>query len=259
MTDWVLADPLDTRIITGLLTTRVLGRELELHRSLPSTSDRVRERAGEGAPAGLVVFAEEQTRGRGRGGSRWESPPGTGIWLSALLPPGIQSPGLVMLGAGVAVARAVERVSGVRTALKWPNDLEIAGAKLCGILGEMSPQTGVVLGIGVNVHAVPAGMDRHVIALDDAAGRPVARNPLVAAILGDLEAVLDEVEAGRSGQVLAAWRTLCCHMGARVRITTGEEVVGGVADSVSSTGALILRCDDGRLMTITSGSLSVES
>ena len=116
----------------------------------------------------------------------------------------------------------------------------------------------VVLGIGLNVHVVPAVKDCRAIALDDAAGHPTARNQLVAAILGDLEVVLGDIETGRSEQVLAVWRTLSNHMGTRVRIAMREEVVTGVAEDVSSSGELLLRNEDGHLLAIASGSLTVE-
>ncbi len=262
-TDWLAADPLDPAVIRALLATSGLGRVLEVHRSLASTGDRVRDlaRAGSAAP-GLAVLAEEQTRGRGRAGRAWVSPPGAGVWMTVLVAPGPVAPGLVTLGAGVAVRRAVGRVAGVTATLRWPNDLEVGGEKLCGILGESVPggaPSAVALGIGLNVHGAPAPevIGRPAAALDLAAGRPIARNLLVAALLSELERVLGDLAAGRSAPVLAAWREGCSHLGMRVEVVGGEEVQRGIAVDIDATGALLLEVAGGRVVPVVAGSLAV--
>lgn len=260
-TDWLAVDPLDADLLRGLLTTRSLGRPLEVHRRLTSTSDRVRELARTGARPGIAVLAEEQTRGRGRAGRAWISPPGVGLWMTVLAAPREVSPGLVTLGAGVAVRRAVARLSGVEAALKWPNDLEVGGAKLCGILGEVVAEKGIALGIGLNVHEAPPveEIGRAAIALDQAAGRPVARNPLAALLLADLEQVLDDIRSGHEAQVLASWREGCNHLDERVQIVTGAKPEAGdtigVAVDIDAAGALLLRRDDGKVVPVVAGSL----
>ena len=130
-----------------------------------STNDVVRGLAEAGEPAGLFVRAERQTAGRGRHGRSWQSPPGN-LYASLLLRP-TRPPAEVAslsLVAALALAEAIERVSGGRIAprLKWPNDLQIDGAKLAGILLEMAAdgQGGcawLIMGIGVNVGWAPAG------------------------------------------------------------------------------------------------------
>jgi BirA family biotin operon repressor/biotin-[acetyl-CoA-carboxylase] ligase len=169
----------------------------------------------------------------------------------------------VTLGAAVAVRRAVARASGVEAALKWPNDLEVGGAKLCGILGEVVAEKAIALGIGLNVHEAPPveEIGRPAIALDQAAGRPVARNPLAALLLADLEQVLDDIRSGHDAQLLAAWRDGCNHLGQRVRIMTGAEPETGdaigVAVDIDAAGALLLRRDDGKVVEVVAGSLEM--
>jgi BirA family biotin operon repressor/biotin-[acetyl-CoA-carboxylase] ligase len=258
-TDWLAADPLDVDILRRLLATRTLGRGvLEVHRSLGSTNERMRELARAGVGPGAVVLAEEQTRGRGRGGRDWISLAGAGLWMTVLAARGVEPPGQMTLGAGVAVRRAV-RALGVRAELKWPNDLEIGGAKLCGILGEAIGDSTIGLGIGVNVHEAPpaAAIGRTAVALDQAAGGPVARNRLAALLLGELEQVLDDLDRGRQAQVLAAWREGCSHLGREVQVTAGAKDETGVATDIDSAGALLVRRVDGTVVRVYSGSLAV--
>jgi BirA family biotin operon repressor/biotin-[acetyl-CoA-carboxylase] ligase len=264
--DWVLTDPLDAAAIRDLLRAARFGRRLEVHRRLASTGDRVRELAAAGAEEGLAVIADEQTQGRGRRGNAWLSPAGAGIWMTVLVEVGGAAPGTVTLGAGVAARRALERGAGVAPGLKWPNDLEAAGAKLGGILAEtVGPAAAggmrVALGIGINVHAAPAGLGRAATALDALAGRPLARNPLAAALLDELEVLLDALRAGRAAQVLAAWREACNHLGAEVEVTGAggapEPPLRGVALDVDERGALLLRRPDGRVEAVLAGSLRV--
>jgi BirA family biotin operon repressor/biotin-[acetyl-CoA-carboxylase] ligase len=258
--DWVEDDPLDADRIRAFLPDAVAGLEIEVHRVLASTNDRVRERARAGAKTGLVVLAEEQTSGRGSGGRRWISAPGKGLWMSVLLRPGDVPPGVVTLGAGVAVQMGIWCAADVATELQWPNDVMVGDAKLCGILAEALSERAIALGIGVNVHGAPstAEIGRAAVPLDLVAGRPVERNVLAAGILSGIEGAFKEIAAGRGGELLAAWRRRSNHLGARVRITMGEEVVVGVALDIDSTGALLLEGEDGRVRTIVSGSLELE-
>lgn len=126
--------------------TRLLGVPHVHYRVTTSTNDRARELAQAGAPHGTLVTADEQTAGRGRQGRAWSAPAGRALLLSLVLR---ESPSLVTLAAGVAVAEVV----GPGAQVKWPNDVLLAdGRKVAGILGESRPQEGwVVLGIGINV------------------------------------------------------------------------------------------------------------
>lgn len=135
---------------------------VELHDRIGSTLDRAHALAGDGAPAGTLVLAETQTAGRGRAGRSWSSPAGTGIWLTLLERPAdpiaIQ---VLSLRVGLRAARVLDRFahSGVR--VKWPNDLQLEGRKLAGILIEARWRDArpdwVAIGFGLNVTA-PTGV-----------------------------------------------------------------------------------------------------
>jgi BirA family transcriptional regulator, biotin operon repressor / biotin---[acetyl-CoA-carboxylase] ligase len=223
-----------------------------------STNDHVRALALAGHLPGLTVLAEEQTAGRGRQGRTWISPPGVGVWMTVLLPAGLGS-GVLTLGAAVAVRQAVIRTTGFAPALKWPNDLVVGQAKLCGILGEGLGEHGVALGIGLNVHAPStAPPDFAATHVDRELGRPVTfRHRLAAAILNELETVTEALAAGRSAQILAAWREGCDHLGRMVTIAMGPQTEVGRAIDVDDAGALILERSDGSRATVWSGTLRV--
>ena len=131
---------------------------VELLESTTSTLDVAHRIAAEGAPAGTLVVANEQTAGRGRGGKSWQSSPGIGIWLTLIERPA-DSSGLEVLSlrAGLAAAEALDRFAPEPIRLKWPNDLYVDRGKLAGILVEARWREGAVewvaIGLGVNVSA----------------------------------------------------------------------------------------------------------
>ncbi|MFB6270617.1 MAG: biotin--[acetyl-CoA-carboxylase] ligase, partial [Halobacterium sp.] len=145
--------------------------EVEYHDALPSTNDRARELAAEGA-CDVAVLADKQTGGRGRRGREWSSPSG-GVWLSLVLCPDLPPARvpLLTLAAAVAVTDAA-REAGVHAEIKWPNDVivrqdgdnvpERGGDKLAGVLtemeGEASRVSWVVVGMGINVNVDPSDL-----------------------------------------------------------------------------------------------------
>jgi BirA family biotin operon repressor/biotin-[acetyl-CoA-carboxylase] ligase len=131
---------------------------VELLESTTSTLDVAHRIAAEGAPAGTVVIANEQTAGRGRGGKSWHSPPGAGIWLTIIERPRDTSGlGVLSLRVGLAAAEALDRFAPEPIRLKWPNDLYVDHGKLAGVLVEArwreQAVEWVAIGLGVNVKA----------------------------------------------------------------------------------------------------------
>ncbi len=168
-------------------------------------------------PIGSVVVADHQTAGRGRLDRRWESPPGTALLASFVLLP---NP-VLSLAAGVAAAQACG--GGVR--LKWPNDLLLNGAKVGGILVEVTPTT-AICGIGINLTWAPPG----------AAKLNQEREPL----LERLRVELDRWASADLDDVLTLWRALSDTLGRRVRVDQGEHVIEGTAEDIGPGGELIV-------------------
>jgi len=168
-------------------------------------------------PVGSIVVADHQTAGRGRLDRRWEAPPGTALLVSFVLRP---HP-VLSLAAGVAAAQAC--ASGVR--LKWPNDLLLAGAKVGGILVEVTPAT-AICGVGINLTWAPPG----------AAKLNLDRDLL----LDRLRYEMDRWTSADPEEVLTLWRALSDTLGRRVRVDLGDRAIEGTAEDVGPGGELIV-------------------
>lgn len=233
---------------------------LEAHETLGSTNDRIRSLAADGALPYSVVVAEEQTAGRGRGGSSWVSPSGIGVWMSVLLPgEGGGRPPLTPLLVGLAVVRAIQdRGLSIRAGLKWPNDVEVKGRKICGILCEGAPSGATIAGIGINVTGqddrFPPELRGRATTLEAAAGeRPPARPDLVASVLSDLRKLTDPVPHELGGQVARELQRLDVLRGRRIRTSTG---VVGRGMGIDATGALLVAPDtDEGMVRVVAGSV----
>jgi BirA family biotin operon repressor/biotin-[acetyl-CoA-carboxylase] ligase len=208
--------------------------------SVTSTMDIIHELAGEGAPAGTVVVADEQVSGRGRQGRRWHSPAGKGVWLGFLLRPArAADPGVLSLRVGLAVAEALERC-GTPVALKWPNDVLLRERKVAGILCEARWSADrlawVAVGVGINVHGpLPDELARTAIALDEVVPG-AGRVPVLEALVPRLQRLSDQPSLSQDER--DAWAR-CDWLSGR-RLT---EPVPGIARGVDEGGALLVERD----------------
>ena len=235
---------------------------LEWHEELVSTSDRLKELARAGAPDWTAIVAERQSGGRGREGRAWLSPAG-GLYLSVLLRPGLESTSLIPLAAGVAVAEAVLDF-GVRSELKWPNDVLVGGRKLAGILAEASSGANgvewVVLGIGVNltteVAALPETLRASVTSLAAEGARDPRAADVAAATLARLAVWYDALRSAPA-RVVAAWRAQAVPWwGALVEVRTGGGELRGRLAAIDEEGALVLETAAGERLRLVSGEVS---
>jgi BirA family biotin operon repressor/biotin-[acetyl-CoA-carboxylase] ligase len=239
---------------------------VHLFASARSTNDAGRALADGGAPHGTLVVAEEQTAGRGRGGRAWASPPGVGVWMSMVArPASLPSPGLLPLLVGMAAAEAIDPfVRPAVTQVKWPNDLQLAGRKIAGILCEGSwdgaRPGAVVVGIGINVLHVPDDFPEDVretaTSLRIVAGWEPPRADVAGAVAGAIARALRNPPAQLTGAMLDALRARDSLEGRSVRVTAAQETLG-TALGISPAGALLLRTQDGRLQTVTSGTVRI--
>jgi BirA family biotin operon repressor/biotin-[acetyl-CoA-carboxylase] ligase len=235
-----------------------------------STNDVALTLAGRGAPGGTSVLADAQRSGRGRRGRDWFSPPGAGLYLSVIVRPERQAPGLslVTLAAGVALASAVRGATGLACELKWPNDL-VAGRpwrKLAGVLCEASGVAGesldaVVVGVGVNVlpAAYPAEIAALATSLETELSRPVDRPRLVVEILAGLAEVTRRLWDGDRAWVLDEWRRFgrAGLGGAVVRWNDRGSARRGAARDIDADGALLVDAD-GRRERLVAGEVTWE-
>jgi BirA family transcriptional regulator, biotin operon repressor / biotin---[acetyl-CoA-carboxylase] ligase len=262
--DLLHADDLHSR----LGATRVIGREIQVFESTTSTNDVVARLARDGTKEGAVVFAESQSKGRGRMGRIWISPARKGLWFSILLRPGFppQSATRLMVAAAAALARAMTPLLGTAPEIKWPNDILIRGRKVAGILTEMTAELDhikeIILGIGVDVNLdaaeFPSDVRKIATSLKIECGRPIDRAELAVAILRELDRDYARIQQGQFDAVAEEWRAHCTTIGRNVAIRTGERVVRGRAESLDADGALLLRTEHGLLERIIGGDVTLE-
>jgi len=240
------------------LSTRFLGRRLIYEPTVASTMDVAREEAEAGCPEGTVVLADEQTKGRGRLGRTWVSPPGDNLYLTVVLRPSPARLRRLSIVSALAVAEAIEEVTGLRAAVKWPNDVQLSGKKVAGILIE-SEMTGdevrfALVGPGINVNLDVSQIEEiHDIATSLAAefGRPLSRERLLAAFLRCLEDLY--LAPPEAEDAYRLWKTRLETLGKPVRVQGAGGPLEGVAVDADSDGALILRLDDGRHVRVDAG------
>lgn len=254
---------------TGLqlsLGTKVFGRKAVMLGSTLSTQGDVQKLAEEGAAEGAVVFAEEQTGGRGRFGRKWFSPPGKGIWMSVLLRPELplhHTPQLTLL-TGVAVCRAVRACTGAEAGIKWPNDLLIDGRKMCGILLESAVEDHEVryciAGIGVDANFdpqdYPEDLRQIATSIKIETGQTVDRTELAAAILTELEHLYFLYQKEGFGVISSLWEALSVSLNRKITVTNPHGVIEGTAVGLDPSGALIVERLDGERELIVSGEVN---
>jgi len=226
-----------------------------------STNDVAREQARKGTPAGFVVAASRQTRGRGRLGRHWESPPDCGLYVSLLLRPGwaAADAGQLTILSSVAASDAVEAVCGIRPQIKWPNDLMLHGRKLAGLLIEAEPHGAqlayAVVGIGINVRHQAGDFSEEVrdlaTSLYLATGHLYRRADMLVALLHALERRLRQPLA----EARAAWAASSLTLGQQVTLTTIHGCKQGQALGLNEAGALLLRTDSGEIEVVTAGDM----
>lgn len=255
-------------LLSSLGRTKVIGRDIRVFEETTSTNDIVEKLARDGVREGAVVFAESQTKGRGRLGRKWISPPRKGLWFSILLRPQIHPMAVTQLtiAAATALFRAIRAQTGLKPEIKWPNDILIRGKKTAGILTELSAELDevkhVILGIGVDVNLgateLPADLRKIATSLKIESGAHQNRAALAVKILHELDHDYERVCSGKFEAVANEWEEHCSTMGHRVVIQVGDRKVQGCAESLDTDGALLVRTQHGHLERVIGGDVSLE-
>lgn len=251
--------------LESLKNTQWAGCEIYCFDSIDSTNTKAKELAEAGHPSGTLVVADQQTLGRGRRGRSWESPAGTGIFMTLMLKPDINpnNASMLTLVAAMATARAITEVAGEAAQIKWPNDIVMNGKKVVGILTEMSAQfdyiNHIVVGIGINVHneEFPEEIAKTASSLLLECGHRIHRASLIEAFLEEFErlyAVYLETE-DMSG-LQKEYDSLLVNRGRQVRVLDPKEPFEGKAMGITKKGELIVDTWESRKL-VSSGEVSV--
>jgi BirA family biotin operon repressor/biotin-[acetyl-CoA-carboxylase] ligase len=255
-------------LLARLGKTKVVGRDIRVFQETTSTSDVIEKLARDGVKEGAVVFAESQTKGRGRLGRKWISPAGKGLWFSVLLRPDLRPQAVTQLtiASATALVRAIRLAAGLTPEIKWPNDILLSGKKLAGILTEMSGELDhvkhVILGIGVDVNLsareFPTDLRKLATSITAETGRDADRAELATAILRELDRDYARICAGQFEAVANEWERSCSTIGRNAVIQIGDRRIQGRAESLDADGALLLRTQHGHLERIIGGDVTLE-
>ncbi len=258
-------DFLTADLVEDSLDTKWAGHPTQVLDTVDSTNNEVKRQAEAGAGNGLLVIGEQQSAGRGRRGRTWESPKGSGIFMSLLLKPDI-APGhasMLTLVMGLAVRDALEQMGVPDVQIKWPNDIICSGKKICGILTEMSAQMDyinyIVVGVGINVHNhdFPAEVEQVATSVLQQTGRRICRAKLVAECMAQFEkyyAVFLKTE-DLSG-LLDLYQSHLVNCEQKVRVSDLKADYTGIARGINAEGELLVETGDG-LKYVSAGEVSV--
>lgn len=241
---------------------QAMGKKVIHYFQAGSTNDIALALALREAPHGTVVLAEEQTAGRGRMGRTWHSEKGSGIYSSVILRPPLapSAAPILTLMAGVAAREAVFAATGLRADIRWPNDLLVGGKKVSGILTEMSAELDrlhkVVLGIGINVNhqRMPAELKDIASSLSLESGQRYSRLEVLGALLRELDRHYRLLLEKGSREIVRRWSAVSSYAeGKKLRVRKASDEFWATSAGLDPSGALRVRCDDGREELLVAG------
>ena len=255
--------PLQLQQVRDGLATKRLGTNLHYFSELDSTNAYARRLAEQEADEGTVIFAETQTRGRGRLGRTWISPPFVNLYFSVILRPQLppaRAPQITLMAA-VALADTIASFIGTSPTIKWPNDILAGGKKLAGVLTESSCDSEriefVILGIGVNLNYPVASMPEvireratSILALTQ---KNVSREAFMRRLIQDLDRCYGELEEVGFNALALRWEAFFALRGKAIRVEMTDHIMVGTAKGIDRDGALILEDGQGKRHRIVAG------
>ena len=258
-------DILSKNELVSIRKTKWVGTEICYFDVTDSTNTQAKS-LGEGdAPNGTLVVAGKQESGRGRRGRSFESPAGTGIFMTLLLRPEIepQNASMLTLVSALAVAKGIEHMVDLPVQIKWPNDIVINGKKVCGILTEMSAQMDyvnyIVIGIGINVgnEEFPEEIKDVATSIYLESGKHVNRAMLIEKIWEEFEDYYELYEKTQDlSSLVKEYDSYLVNRGQKVRVLDSKEPYEGKAMGITDRGELIVDTWESRKL-VSTGEVSV--
>ncbi len=246
------------------LRTRHFGRRIFTFETIDSTNTCAKVLASCWAVEGTVIIAEEQTDGRGRLGRTWFASPGQNLTFSLVLrPPGpADDLNLLPLFVGVAVADAVQNLTGLPAKCKWPNDIMINERKTAGILIEGSMKDSsvefVIVGIGINVNQreFPPDLSEKATSLALELGTEVDRAELFREIMRSLESRYEALRECGFQSIIPLWTERTSMIGRKISVSQNGVLMEGVAQGINEQGALVLG-NNGNSVALMAGDVTI--
>jgi len=238
------------------------------YKILESTNETAKQKAFEGAEAGTIILAEEQSKGKGRLGRTFFSPAGKGLYMSFILRPDFDTTKALRVTAATAVSvcRAIKKVCDIETQIKWVNDIFYDGRKVCGILTEAitNLETGqidaIIIGIGVNCDVDLTEMPEEIRETAGSLSGVSSRNRLAAEIINELMNILQNFDSEEYPEYMDEYRRRSLVLRKDIRVykdISTDDFIDAKAVDISNDGGLSVIYSDGRKETLTTGEISI--
>lgn len=247
--------------------SKIIGSEIIFFDTINSTNTLAIELAGKGYSEGTVIIADAQTGGKGRLGRTWLSPPGKNIHMSIILRPAIspRDASILTLMSAVACASAIKRLSSISASIKWPNDIMVSDRKLGGILTEIKADMDrifhAVIGIGININLEAGDMPDEIKAcatsIKNESGDAQSRTLIAIEIIKELDGWYSMLLNSGKKPIIDEWLKLSSTIGRAVKVTVGNNVFTGIAESIDDEGMLILKLPGNTLKKISAGDVTI--
>ncbi|HBC47326.1 MAG TPA: biotin--[acetyl-CoA-carboxylase] ligase [candidate division Zixibacteria bacterium] len=253
-------------VLQAGLKSRVMGREVHCYKSVSSTNELAKRLADSNAPEGALVISEKQTRGRGRLGRSWHSPSGLGLYFSIILRPQLdftKMPALSLVAA-LSICRVLDKYTGEKSLIKWPNDCLLKGKKVAGILVELSAELDrvsyAILGIGINVNDgpndFPSRLKSKATSICMIAGKKIDRAELLRDFLYEFEKSYSNFHRYGLRFLGPELVKRSAVLGQKINITLGKKKIVATAIGFDQNGALRIRDKNG-VTIIAAGEVSL--
>lgn len=250
----------------SLMNTQWAGKSVKYYEEIDSTNTAAKQLAEEGAVHGTLVVADKQNSGRGRRGRTWESPSGTGIWMSLILKPDINpaNASMLTLVMALSVVKACREVTNLEGKIKWPNDLVLHKKKVCGILTEMSAQIDyinhIVVGVGINVNTdfFPENISEMATSLKLEGNQSYNRAKLIVKVMECFETYYDKfMETEDMSLLQDEYNSHLINLNQEVKVHQQDGAYYGISEGITSRGELIIQKKDGTKVEVYAGEVSV--
>lgn len=261
------SDLLSAEAIRPFLLPELKERPFHILKTTESTNNEAKKIIVDQATTEAIVLSEEQTKGKGRLGRFFYSPPKTGIYMSLILKPHLTTMDatLITTAAAVAVCLAIEKVTNKKPQIKWVNDLYLDGYKISGILTEAVTnfENGtietIILGIGLNfrmpLEGFPAELQSIAGSLLSSENPELTRNELIAEIINQFHHIYQEIE---TREYLEAYKERCFVFGKKINFKQGKQEFEAVPIDIDQQGGLIVKMKDGEHRTLSYGEITIK-
>lgn len=244
---------------------KTIGTKAYHFNSIPSTNTWLMNQSDLYALEGLVVYADEQTAGRGRLERVWEGGTPGQLYCSFVLKPDlpVELVSTITLWIGLALCRVLKRLKLPDVSIKWPNDVLVQGKKVCGILCEMKAESmkkyAIVAGIGVNLNGTAKQYSQELhskaATLEELSGINFNRDHFMDDLLDEVDQIFTDLTSSKISGLVSEWNELSSSLGKRVEYEYKNHKMQGMIDALDEKGNLIIQSDSGEKIHLLSGEI----